>query len=115
MKKAYVIPLIAIITFVLGSVSIMLPFLPFGWALYALTALVLMPYFKPLRKFFMWVAEKDNTGFAVKVGYKIAALYRWSEKTKLAREVSDTVREAEKNGEDKKAEKNDDTKKPATN
>ncbi len=115
MKKAYVIPILAVITFVLGTASLMLPFLPFGWALYALTALILMPYLKPLRKVFMWIAEKDSTGTAIKVGYKIAALYRWSEKTKLAREVSDTVREAEKNGEDKEAEKNDKTKKPAAN
>lgn len=106
MKKAYVIPILAVITFVLGTASLMLPFLPFGWALYALTALILMPYLKPLRKVFMWIAEKDSTGTAIKVGYKIAALYRWSEKTKLAREVSDTVREAEKN---------DKTKKPAAN
>lgn len=113
MKKAYVIPMLAVITFVLGTASLMLPFLPFGWALYALTALILMPYLKPLRKVFMWIAEKDSSGTAIKVGYKIAALYRWSEKTEMARDVSKTVEEAEKNGKERQAEKEAENKKPA--
>lgn len=115
MYRAYVIPLLAILTFVLGSVSVMLPFLPFGWALYALTALILMPYIKPLRKVFMWVADKDGSGTVVKIGYKIVGLYRWSYKADLAREVSQTVQKAEENGEEKEAEQEEQTKKPATN
>lgn len=113
MKKAYVIPILAVITFVLGTASLMLPFLPFGWALYALTALILMPYLKPLRKVFMWIAEKDSSGTAIKVGYKIAALYRWSEKTEIARDVSKTVEEAEKKGEVKEEKESEIIKKSA--
>lgn len=105
MSRAYAIPFIAMLTFVLGTVSLMLPFLPFGWALYALTALLLIPYIKPLRKVFKWVAEKDSSGTAVKVGYKIAALYRWSHKSKLADEVTATVKEAEENNNKKECEK----------
>lgn len=97
-KKAYIMPALACLTFLLGSVCIMLPFLPFGWALYGVTALILMPYLPPLRKFYIWLAAKDQTGTATKIGYKIAVLYRWSEKTELARKVVDTLNEAEDNG-----------------
>jgi hypothetical protein len=97
MKKAYLIPVIAVITFAIGTVCMMLPFLPFGWALYALTTLILMPYFKPLSKVFMWVANKDKTNTVVKIGHKIAALYRWTHQYKIAREVDETVKEAEEN------------------
>lgn len=76
----------------------MLPFLPFGWALYGITALILMPYIKPLKKVFLWIAEKDGTGTAIKLGYKIAVLYRWSEKTDLSRDIVEAVNEAEENG-----------------
>jgi hypothetical protein len=112
MNKAFVIPLIAILTFAIGTACLMLPFLPFGWALYALTALILMPYIKPLRKVFMWVADKDRTDTVVKIGYKIAALYRWSNKTKLANEVIATVKEAEESKTEEEDNENA-QKKPA--
>lgn len=104
-KKAYVIPTVACITFVVGSISIVLPFLPLGWALYGITALILMPYLPPLKRFYMWLAAKDRTGIATKIGLKIAVLYRWSEKTDLSREILGTVNEVEQNQKQSKGQK----------
>jgi hypothetical protein len=94
-KRTYVIPLIALLTFILGTASIMLPFLPFGWALYAVTALILLPYFKPLRKFFTWIVSKDNSGIALKVGLRVAKLYAWAGDFKKEQQVNDAVQDAE--------------------
>ncbi len=75
-----------------------LPFLPFGWGLYGATALILMPYFPFLQKAYKWMASKDGTGTALKVGEKVAELYKWADKGRFARKIKD-INEKAKNGE----------------
>lgn len=87
MKKNRIIPLIAALTFTLGTVSMALPFLPFGWALYGATALLLMPYFPFLQRAYKWMATKDRSGTALRIGEKIAVLYKWANKEDIAEEI----------------------------
>lgn len=94
-KKTYIIPLIATFTFALGTVAMALPFLPFGWALYGATVLILMPYFPFLQKAYKWMASKDGTGTALKAGEKVAELYRWADKEHVAQEIKDVNDEAD--------------------
>ncbi len=103
-KKAYIMPLVALGTFLIGTVAIFFPFLPFGWALYAVTALILAPYLRPLRRFFLWLAKKDKSGRVNKIGFRIAVLYRWSERTDLARKILTALQESEGALEKKKEE-----------
>jgi hypothetical protein len=56
----------------------MLPFLPFGWFLWAVTACILTPYIWPIRKFFLWLQTKDKKGFTDKAIERVARLYQWA-------------------------------------
>lgn len=78
MGRKYIIPFIACLTFLLGSVAIMLPFIPLGWFLYAVTVLLLIPYFKIFQRGFEWMSRKDNTGFTQKALRFTAKIYRWA-------------------------------------
>lgn len=98
MKKKFVIPLIAALTFALGTAAMLLPFLPFGWLLYGATVLLLIPYFRFLRNAFKWMASKDDSGTVLKVSDKIAELYTWAEQNDKAEEIKKVSEEA-KNGE----------------
>jgi hypothetical protein len=89
LNKKYIIPIIAFLAFAVGTAAMVLPFLPFGWFLYGFTALILIPYFPPIERIFLWIVEKDNTGLARKAGQKVAALYRWAGDFRNAREVED--------------------------
>lgn len=95
MKKTYIIPLIAFLTFAVGTGAMVLPFLPFGWFLYAVTALLLLPYFPPMEKFFRWLIRKDNSGTAKKAGDKVADLYRWAGDYQHAEELEEFSEEEE--------------------
>jgi len=98
LKKKYIIPLIATLTFALGTASMLLPFLPFGWLLYGVTVLLLIPYFKFLRNAFKWIASKDDSGTVLKFSNKIVGLYTWAEENDKAEEIKKVSEEA-KNGE----------------
>lgn len=94
-KRTYIIPLIASGTFTLGLISLFLPFLPFGWFLMIMTALLLTPYFKPMKKLLRWIIEKDKTGVFNKAREKVAELYRWAGDRKRAKEIDDFCDETE--------------------
>ena len=78
MKRKHLIPILAFLTFVGGTVAIVLPFLPIGWFLYAVTVLLLIPYFKPFQDGFKWLAERDTTGFTKRASHFTADIYRWA-------------------------------------
>jgi hypothetical protein len=75
--KKLIVPFVALMTFSLGIVCLMLPFLPFGWLLMGITTLLLVPYFKPLEKLFRWLAKKDKTGFSEKARLTVEKFYIW--------------------------------------
>jgi len=75
--KKLIVPFVALITFSLGIVCLMLPFLPFGWLLMGITTLLLVPYFRPLEKLFRWLAKKDKTGFSEKARKTVEKFYLW--------------------------------------
>ncbi len=79
MNRKYLIPILAILTFIGGTVSIVLPFLPLGWFLYAVTILLLIPYFKPFQDGFKWLAKRDRTGFTHRASRFTADIYRWAQ------------------------------------
>lgn len=87
MKKTLIIPLIATGTFILGMICLFLPFLPFGWLLLFMTAMLLTPYFKPVEKLLKWLIKKDKTGIFEKARSKVARLYKWVGDTKRAKEM----------------------------
>lgn len=89
MKKTFIIPLIATGTFILGMICLILPFLPFGWLLLIMTALLLTPYFKPVEKLLKWFIKKDKTGIFDKARSKVARLYHWAGDSKRAKEMDD--------------------------
>lgn len=93
MEKKYFIPALAIASFIVGSVSMILPFLPFGWLLYGVSALLVVPYFKRAKKAFGWVADKDGTGSTSKISNKVADLYRWADEDEKANEVEKAAEE----------------------
>ncbi len=64
-----------------------LPFLPFGWLLWGVTALLVVPYFQRAKNTFSWISNKDSTGFISKIAVKIADLYRWADDAEKANEV----------------------------
>lgn len=78
LNKKHIIPVIAFFTFIGGVASMAVPFLPFGWFLIFVTALLLLPYVKPFEKAFQWLARRDKTGISRKAGTKVAGLYRWA-------------------------------------
>lgn len=87
MKKTFIIPLIATGTFILGMACLFLPFLPFGWLLLFMTALLLTPYFKPVEKLLKWLIQKDKTGTFNKARAKVARLYQWAGDTERAHQM----------------------------
>lgn len=93
MEKKYIIPIIAFSTFIVGCVTLIVPFLPFGWLLFGLTALLLMPYFNPLKKGFGWVAGKDGTGTMLKMGKKVVLFYQWADDPKKAAQIEKVLDE----------------------
>ena len=95
-KRTYIIPLIASGTFILGLLCLFVPFLPFGWFLMVMTALLLTPYFKPMKKILAWIITKDKTGIFDKARNKVADLYHWVGDKKKAKEMHDFCKEAEK-------------------
>ncbi len=96
MNKKYIIPAIATLTFLLGGTSLIFPFLPIGWPLLAVTALLIMPYFPKAQKGFKWIAGKDSTGLLEKAAEGVIELYHWADEDKKANEIDDAV-----NGDDK--------------
>lgn len=97
MKRKNIIPIIAFLTFAAGTVSIMLPFLPLGWFLYAVTALLLIPYFKPIQRAFEWIATKDRTGFTKRACLFTAKIYRWAKDEENAHIFKEMGQEYEDN------------------
>lgn len=97
-KRTYIIPLIATGTFIFGLVSLFLPFLPFGWFLMIMTALLLTPYFKPMKKILAWIIEKDKSGIFEKAREKVAGLYQWAGDKEKAKEMNEFCDEAKKQG-----------------
>lgn len=93
MNKKYIIPGLAVASFLGGSVSMILPFLPFGWVLYGVVALLVVPYFNSAKKAFGWIADKDGTKSTSKVSKKIADLYRWADEEEKANEVEKAAEE----------------------
>lgn len=86
-KKKYIVPLIATGTFIVGLICMFLPFLPFGWFLMFMTALLLTPYFKPVKKLLVWMIRRDKTGICDKARKKVSQLYRFAGDRKRARDV----------------------------
>lgn len=89
MKRRYIIPLIATGTFILGLICLVLPFLPFGWLLLFMTALLLTPYIKPMRKLLIWLIKRDKSGTFDKARKKVAELYHWAGDKARAKEMDD--------------------------
>lgn len=87
MKRTYIMPLIATGTFIVGLICLMIPFLPFGWLLLFMTALLLTPYFKPMEKLMTWLIKKDKSGTFEKARKKVAELYHWAGDTARAKEM----------------------------
>lgn len=71
----------------MGSISMLLPFLPFGWLLFGVSALLVVPYFQRAKKAFSWISDKDSTGSISTLAVKIADLYRWADEEEKANEV----------------------------
>lgn len=90
-NKKYIVPVLAAVSFILGSISMILPFLPFGWFLWGVSALLVVPYFQRAKNAFGWISEKDSTGFISTVAVKIADLYRWAEDDEKAKEVEEAA------------------------
>ena len=88
MKKTLIIPLIATGTFILGMICLFIPFLPFGWLLMFMTALLLTPYFKPVKKLLKWIIKRDKTGIFDRARSKVARLYKWAGDSKRAKEMA---------------------------
>lgn len=89
MKKKFIIPLIASGAFIVGLICLMVPFLPFGWFLMFVTALLLTPYFKPVEKLLKWLIKKDKTGLFNKARQRVARLYHWAGDYERAKQMSD--------------------------
>ncbi len=73
----------------------MLPFLPLGWFLYAVTVLLLIPYFKAFQRAFEWIAKRDDTGFTKRACLFTAKIYRWAKDEKKAHIFKEMSEESE--------------------
>lgn len=91
--KKIIIPAIAILIFIAGLVSLVLPFVPLGWLLIALASLLMAPYFKFMRKFIGWLAKKDTTGFVRQAGEKASKLYKWAGDQQRAEKLKALIKE----------------------
>lgn len=94
--RKLLIPTIAALIFIGGLVSLLLPFVPLGWLLIALSSLLMAPYFKVMRKFIGWLAKIDKTGFVEKAGEKASHLYEWAGDTKRAEKLEAIIEENSK-------------------
>jgi hypothetical protein len=94
--KKFIIPGIATIIFIAGLISMMLPFIPLGWILIALAALLLAPYLKSMRKFIGWLVKK--------AGKKAVLLYEWAGDNKRAQELERIIEKNSKNNHYSKIE-----------
>ncbi|WP_111610805.1 hypothetical protein [Algoriphagus yeomjeoni] len=92
MRKLF-IPTIATLIFIGGLISLLLPFVPLGWLLIALSSLLLAPYFKLMRKFIGWLAKIDKTGFVEKAGLKASKLYEWAGENQRAKKLETIIDE----------------------
>nr|WP_091694597.1 hypothetical protein [Algoriphagus locisalis] len=94
--KKFIIPIIAFLVFIAGLVCLALPFIPLGWLLIALTALLLAPYLKFMRTFIGWLVKIDKTGFVEKAGEKAANLFEWAGDTKRGEKLETIIEENSK-------------------
>jgi hypothetical protein len=85
--KKLMIPAVAVLILIAGLVFMLIPFIPLGWPLVGIAALLLSPYLKFMRKFISWLAKKDRTGFLRKAGKKAERLYKWAGDHKRARKL----------------------------
>jgi type III secretory pathway component EscV len=85
--KKLMIPAAAVLILIAGLVFMLIPFIPLGWPLVGLAALLLTPYIKLMRRFISWLAKKDKTGFLKKAGRKAEQLYKWAGDHKSARRL----------------------------
>lgn len=100
--KKLIIPGIAFLIFIGGLAALMVPFIPVGWLLIALSSLLLAPYLKPVRKFIGWLSQKDKTGFVEKAGGKASKLYRWANDPIRAKQMEAILEEHKPEKETKK-------------
>ncbi len=70
-----------------------IPFIPLGWLFIALSALLMSPYFKFMRRFIGWLGQKDQTGIVEKAGEKASKLYEWAGDDQRADQIDDLVKE----------------------
>ena len=91
--KKYIIPGIAFLVFIAGLASMMVPFIPLGWLLIALSSLLIAPYLPFVRKFIGWLSKIDKTGFVEKAGEKAAKLYYWADDAKRAKKLEAILEE----------------------
>jgi uncharacterized Tic20 family protein len=90
-RKKHLIPVLAGIAFIIGIISLLLPFLPIGWLMIGISLFILLPYLSPLRKLFIWASKKDDTKVVSRAGQKVVELYAWAHEYQKAAEVKRTV------------------------
>ena len=95
--RKLIIPTIATLLFIGGLITLVLPFVPLGWLLIALSSLLMAPYFKFMRKFIGWLAKIDKTGFVEKAGEKASSLYEWAGDLKRAEKLETIIEENTQN------------------
>ncbi len=76
-----------------GLAALTVPFIPVGWLLIALSALLLAPYLRIFRKFIGWLSKKENTGFVKNASEKAAKIYRWANDPKRAKKLEAILEE----------------------
>jgi hypothetical protein len=91
--KKLIIPAIATVIFIIGLVFLLLPFIPLGWLMITLSALLLSPYIKVMRRFIGWLSTLDKTGFVKKAGEKASHLYAWAGDRKSAVKMKAMIEE----------------------
>ncbi len=75
-KIAYISTIVVVI--VLGALSMALPFLPFGWVLFFVALILLLPYFPFFRRWAKKLEKKDNTGLTKKMKKYVETFYCWA-------------------------------------
>ncbi len=92
-KKKHLIPFLAGLAFLIGLVSLMLPFLPIGWLMIGIALIILLPYLRPLRKVFIWAAKKDDSKIVSRAGNKVVELYAWAHEYQKAIMIQKAIEE----------------------
>ena len=95
--RKFIIPTISFFIFIAGLVCLAIPFIPIGWLLIALTALLMAPYLKFMRRFIGWLVKMDKSGFVEKAGEKAAKLYEWAGDTERGEKLESIIEENSKN------------------